>query len=300
MPIRHALPVTVLALAVAACTGGTAPTAAPASGGPSAAPTAEPSPTIDGIAHPTGADEVVLRYEEAGGFVPPEWNAARLPGFTLYGDGRVVFVQTTAVQEPRADNVFVNLPLRTGRLSEAQVQGLLEFALKDGGLAIAKTDYQNPMVADAPTTVFTINAENDTKTVSAVALGMANEPGPDAIVLAQLATLAERLRDFDQGGSLASEPYEAAAYRAVILEQQGIQGVEIRDWPWVDLPPSDFGPPVDPDALQQLTRVITPAEATALGIEGFQNGISSGVFAKAPDGKLYSIVIRPLLPDEKA
>lgn len=306
MSKRLQLPALVLlaALGAAACTsGGAAPSPAsvPGSPGASGAPAVEPSPSAQaGIIHPTGADEVVLRLSEEGGFVPAEWLAARLPYFTLYGDGRVVFIQTMAEVPVREDNVFVGYPLRTAKLSEEQVQELLAFALTDGGLGIAKNSYQNPLVADAPTTSITINAENDSKTVSVVALGMEGEPGPDSGVLRKLALLGERLRDFDQGGSLASDPYTAPSYRAVILEQEGVQGVPIRDWPWEDIAPEDFTIPKDPMALPQGTRTLTTEEVEALGIEGYENGISSGVFLAGADGKTYSLVIRPLLPDEKA
>ena len=300
MSNRLALPAFLLlaALGVAACSSGGALASSAASSPSPESPSIAPSPTVGAIAHPTGADEIVLRYEDIGGFTPPEWQAARLPYFTLYGDGRVVFQQTTAEVPPREDNVFVGPPLRTALLSEDQVQELLEYALTDGGLAIAKTDYQNPMIADVPTAVFTVNAANDSKTVSVVGLGMENQPGPDTVVLKQLAALGERLRDFDQGGTLPSEPYLAPAYRGVIFEQQGIQGVQVRDWPWVDIQPSDFAFPADPNALRMGTRTLTPEEAAAVGVQGFENGIMSGVYLRASDGTVYSLVIRPLLPDE--
>jgi hypothetical protein len=254
----------------------------------------------DGIVHPTGADEVVLRLDEAGGFVPIEFLAARIPYFTLYGDGRVVFTQSTVEVPPRADGVLVGYPLRTAVLSEDQVQDLLRFALADGGLAVARDDYQNPLIADAPTSVFTINAEGDSKDVSVVALGLEGEPGPDTAVLKQLSALGERLRNFDQDGSIASDPYEAPAYRAVILEQQGIEGANPRPWPWDDVTLDDFAAPNDPNALPQATATLTPDQAAAVGVEGFENGIVNGVYVTGPDGKLYSLVIRPLLPDEQS
>ncbi len=252
----------LLALGAAACSSGTAST--PATSGALVTPvnpTVVPSPSIDGILHPTGADEVVLRFEEAGGFTPPEWQAARLPYFTLYGDGRVVFVQTTAEQPARQDNVSVGLPVRTGTLGEEQVQELLAFALADGGLAVAREIYDNPMVADAPSSLFTVNADNDSKTVSVMALGLESQPGPDTAVLKRLATLGERLRNFDQGGAIPSDPYEAAAYRGVILEQQGLTGVKLADWPWTDVEPADFKLPADASSLQQGTALLTPGQA---------------------------------------
>ena len=302
MSTRIALPTAALlvALGAAACTGGAAPSAAPsspASGGPT--PVASEAPQ-QGIAHPTGADEIVLRLESTGGFVPVEFIAGGVPSFTLYGDGRVVFQQTSIEPPMREDGVFAGYPLRTAVLNEEQVQELLEFALSDGGLAVARDEYQNPLVADAPTSVFTINAENDSKTVMVVALGMEGEPGPDTAVLRQLNALGERLRDFDEGGTIATDPYEAPAYRGVILEQEGIQGVNTIAWPWDDIAPEDFTLPADGNALQQGTHTLTPEQAAAVGVEGFENGIMTGVYLTGPDGKIYSLVIRPLLPDEDA
>ena len=164
----------------------------------------------------------MLRFDEAGGFVPVEFLAAHVPYFTLYGDGTVVFVQTSATVDPGDDGISRGLPLRTGKLTEAQVQDLLEFALRDGGLAIAKADYQNPLVADAPTAIFEVNADGGKKTVSVVALGMDDQqPGPDTAIKTSLAKLGERLRDFDRGGTLSSDAFSPAGYRAVLMDASG-------------------------------------------------------------------------------
>jgi hypothetical protein len=299
MSNRTLLPAAALlfALGAAACTGGAAPasTAAPATS--TGAPSASPAPAIQGIAHPTGEKDIVLRYDSAGGFVPAEFLAARVPYFTLYGDGRIVFVQTSA-PPPAEGDISTGQPLRTARLSEEQIQALLKFALDDGGLAIARDTYNNPMIADAPTAVFTINADNDSKTVSAMGLGHEQQPGPDAAVLERLATLADRLYDFDHGGSLGSDPYVPTAYRGVLTEATGVAGVPVRAWPWPELKVSDFTLPKDPNVFQQATRTLTPDEVAALKVDGSANGIAAGIWTRGEDGKLYSVVVRPLLPDE--
>jgi hypothetical protein len=302
MSKRSFLPAAALltAIGVAACTAGgipatSTPTATP-SGAPTEAPTATPTPVITGIAHPTGADEIVLRLDYEGGFVPPEFLAARVPPFTLYGDGRVVFVQTTAVPPER--DIAVGQPLRTALLSEEQLQSLLEFALGDGGLAVARDEYTNPMIADAPMTVFTINADNDSKTVKAMGLGFEQQPSPDSQVLQRLSSLAERLNNFDQGGSIASDQYEAPAYRGVLTDATGAQGVPVHAWPWDDIAVSDFTFPADANALQQGKLALTAEQVAALEVDGYQNGIAGGLWVRADAGKLYSLVVRPLLPDE--
>ena len=108
--------------------------------------------------------------------------------------------------------------------------------------------------------------------------------------------LGTRLRDFDAGGSLASDAYEPAAYRAVLTPAEGLEGVTFRDWPWTDLAPSDFAPPEDPMALPQGTRTLTPEQAAAVGVEGFEGGILGGVYFRDDAGKIYSLAMRPLLP----
>ncbi len=288
----------LLAAAVLSACSPTSPTAAPATAGSSAPPSS--SPAVSGIAHPTGAKDVVLRYDQSGGFVPVEFLAAHVPLFTLYGDGTVVFVPTSGAADPRPDGIVTGSPLRTARLSEEQVQALLQLALGDGGLGIARAEYQNPLVADAPTAVFEVHAAGADKTVSVVALGLDDQPGPDSVVKAALAKLGNRLGDFDQGGSFSSAPFQPAAYRGVLLDAGGQPGGPAKPWPWASLTPADFAFPADPNALRQGTRVLSADEVAQLGIGAVESGIQSGVWLTAPDGAVYSLVIRPLLPDEAA
>jgi hypothetical protein len=298
--MRTPFPVTVLlaALAVGACSmpgsGGAVSPAGAGSPGSSGAPS-----VVQGIAHPTGPADIVLRLDESGGFVPAEFLAAHVPQFTLYGDGRVVFVSSSEPLPERNDGVMTGQPLKTATLSEEQVQQLLQFALRDGGLGAARADYQNPLVADAPTAVFTINADGATKTVSVVALGMEDpQPNADTAIKRALGELGTRLRDFDAGGSLGSTPYTPSAYEGVLTAQDGLQGVQIRDWPWTDLTPADFALPNDANVLPQGRATLTPEQAAALGIDGYESGIAGGVYLRGDDGTTYSFVLRPVLPDE--
>jgi hypothetical protein len=298
-----ALPLaTVLAMAIllAACGATGSGTAAPTVTASTAAPSSTPMPpaTPTGIVHPTGANEIVMRFDNGGGFVPIEWMAAHVPYFTLYGDGRVVFVRTSTSVEPSADGVLTGSPLRTAALSEPRVQDLLLFALTKGGLGAARAEYPNPMVADAPTAVFEIHADGADRRVAVVALGMDGEPGPDTLARKAFQELADLLGDFDRGGSLASVSYKPAAYRAVLNDASGAQGVQVRTWPWPALTLADFALPADADTLQLRTRVLAPGEAEAIGVTGFEAGIVGGVYLRAPDGSLCSLVLRPLLPGE--
>ena len=236
------------------------------------APTAAPT-VVEGIAHPTGAVEIVLRLDESGGFVPAEFLAAHVPQFTLYGDGTVVYRERRTRSLPERNDGVDHRPARQdGNATEAQVQDLLEYALRDGGLGAARADYQNPLVADAPTAVFTINADGATKTVSVVALGM-EDPQPNAGHGDQAGPRrarqpAARLRrgrvtrgDAVRGGRVR---------RRCSPTQEGLEGVQFRDWPWTTSTPADFTVPNDPNVLPQGRATLTPEQAAALGVDGLR------------------------------
>jgi hypothetical protein len=148
--------------------------------------------------------------------------------------------------------------------------------------------------------VFEIHADGDSKTVSVVALGLEGQPGPDTAIKAAFVKLADRLRDFDLGGTLATAAYVPAAYRGVLMDAAGAQGVRIRDWPWQAIKATDFSLPQDQNAFQSRTRTLTPDDVAVLAVTGSEGGIVGGVFLRAADGAVYSLVVRPLLPDEKA
>ncbi len=222
--------------------------------------------------------------------------ATKTPIFTLYGDGTIIFRNPAAEMPPAVGPVQPFAPLRTARLTEEQVQALLEMALGEGGLGAARLDYPSNQVADAPTSIFTVNAGGLKKRVSVYALGI-DAPGmPDAIARAAFGRLAERLSDFDRGGSFPTDVYSPERYRG-ILSDGAVGDPGVKPWPWKDVAPSDFAPPADPNAFQQATRVLTAAQVGALAITPSQGGFQ-GLTLAGPDKKLYSFSLRPLLPDE--
>jgi hypothetical protein len=291
----------LLLVSVVACSGGAAPSSAP-SGAPSSPPASEaPSPSSAGtLDHKTGATDVVFRYEEGGGFMMAGYAAAQAPIFTLYGDGTVIFRNPMAEPPATQGSTMPFNPFRTAKLTEEQITELLTLALGEGGLAGAKANYDNPMVTDVGTTVFTIDAAGVSKTVSIYALGMDLEPGnPDAPARAAFKKLADRLADFDQGGTIETAVYEPAAYRTTIMESPGMVAPDLIDWPWADLTVADFKPDADPNGLQFPYKNMTADEVAKLGITDFQGGFF-GTPLKGSDGKLYTVAVRPLLPDDTA
>lgn len=305
---RRLLPIAAsAAVLLAACSGAAgSPSGSPdatADGGvaPSGSPSAAPSGSSDGgerFVYDTDPTHVVLRLDEGGGFVMPEFTATNTPAFTLYGDGTVIFRSANAVEAPRAEGEpTIHPPLRMAKLSEDQIQALLEFAVVEGGLGIAREKYANDMVADAATTWFTVDVEGLSKRVEVYALGLDIEEGPDSAAKAAFAKLAERLRDFDQGGSIASDEYQPERFRGMLWEAGIAPGA--RPWPWAELTPADFVAPQDPQSFSFPSRVMTADEVAALGIGEAKSSVS-GIALTAPDGKLYSFALRPLLPDEEA
>jgi hypothetical protein len=292
--------VSALIVIVAACSsGGATSSSAPPSTAPSGAPSGPPSPTAGSfgeIDHATGATDVILRYEEGGGFVMPGFTATQAPIFTLYGDGTVIFRNPMAEAPAPIGSVYPALPFRTAKLSEEQIQSTLALALGDGGLGVARASYENQMIADAGTAIFTIDAGGIKKTVSVYALGLEQEGIPDALARQAFKGLADHLADFDKGGSIATDVYAPAKYRGILMDGQAAP--DQKPWPWADIKPADFPFPADPNAFQMAQRALTPADVEQLGLKDIEGGFQGLVLTGPDDGKIYSLSLRPLLPGE--
>lgn len=301
-PQRSLLLIPAMAIVIAACSGGGAsapPTVAPTSNpssGPSVTPTG--SPVGDVIDHATGATDVILRYDLGPGFVMAGYAATMVPPFTLYGDGTTIYRDPAQEIPPAQGSVFVMNPMRIAKLTDAQIQELLVFALGEGGLAAARPDYRNDMIADAGTAIFTVRAGGIEKTVSVYALGIDTQDGADAPARAAFLKLADRLTTLDRGGAVASEVYVPTKYRAALLEAPGIAAPDIRTWPWDDVAIADFKPSADPNGLQFPHLDMTAAQIDLLEVKDYEGGYQ-GLVITGPDGLLYTLNVRPLLPEEE-
>jgi hypothetical protein len=284
---RELATATALLLAfTAACS----PAGAGGSPGPSARPTTAPTPTaLVGIEHPIGAKDIVLRFEEGGGFVPIDVLATQAPSFTLYGDGTVVFRNPQATPPAPVGNVNRSIPFQTIKLGEEGIQALLQQGLGPGGLGIALGPYMG-LGADIPTATFTLNADGRTRHVSVIGLSPDIHPN-DALIVGQLSRFADQLRTFGNGIA-GEEVYQPTAYRGVLSKIDQPFGAVV-DWPWPGIAPSDF---VSGQNELLMTRTMTPVEVAVLGIQGIEGGLMGLYLQK--DGKAYSFALRPLLPDE--
>ena len=167
------------------------------------------------------------------------------------------------------------------------------------GIGSARDSYVDNGIADAPNTIFTIHAGGIDKTVTVNALSEESQPGPDALARSAFWKLASRLSDFDEGGRVPTDAYTPARYRGVLIEREAQPGVEPRTWPWSSIQLSDFKPgPEDGSGPTTFPhRTLTPTEVSELNLDAIEGGVQ-GIAIKGSDGKVYGLVLRPLLPDE--
>ena len=153
------------------------------------------------------------------------------------------------------------------------------------------------MIADAGTTTFTIDAGGVDKTVSIDGARDATRRAcPTRIARANFQRLAEHLADFDNGGTVPTDVYAPAAYRAILMDGTGQVGAVA--WPWTDAQAADFSFPADPNAFQLGTKTISQADVDALGLGAVPGRLPGDGRDRPVDGKIYALALRPLLPDE--
>lgn len=314
-PARMGVPLAA-AILIVACSGGgpdpspsasvvpsVRPGASPGTATPGTTPPATPEPTpgsspegtpiaVGKVEHPTDPTAIVLRINEIGGFVPPTFTAVMAPRFTLYGDNTVIFRPTT---DP---NGSAYPPFVKAIMNADQVDALLSYSLTRGHLANARESYENMMVADAPTTVFTIDAGGIKKQVSVYGLGIdTGQRNPDAADFAAFEQLAGVLNDFDaqvkKGQVESVAVYQPTMYRAILSEFA--PAGPANEWPWPDLTLDDFSAS---EATGLLTGVITADQASK--VTKVPSGGVMDLAVEAPQKKVFGLLLRPLLPDEAA
>jgi hypothetical protein len=265
----------------------------PASGAPG-------DPCVPGVVgkidHPTGCTDIVLRMNVGGGFVPVEVSLTEAPTFTLYGDDTAIF----RPQPP--DGMFPMpgepmTPLVRAVMTPEQVDALLAYALGPGGLADAQETYFNPLIADAPTTVFTVDAAGIQTQVAIGALGLDDPSAPDAAERAKFEALSDLLDSFEEqitaGNVESAALYEPDRYRGMLTAVWEGSTDPVVGWPWTDLTLEDFVAPED-----NLARYaeLTPDQVAA--VTPVPSGGITNIRLSAPDGSEWYLSVRPLLPEE--
>jgi hypothetical protein len=253
-----------------------------------------------GIDHPTGAADLLVRIGYEGGFVAPEWLLTQVPGFSLFGDGTALTqgAQTEIYPGPALP------PLIATPVDAEGVQAILQAAL-DAGLDEDHeyTDMGSVGVADASTTVFTLTLDGTTHVTKAYALGILDTQ-PDGMSDQEYAART-RLLDFqnmvqDLRGSLPAgsvgddAPFTPTGLRLFVSDYRPDPELKQTavDWP-LDTPLSSFG---EPSTLDGTTcGAVTGADLEAL-LPLVQT--ANQLTPWRSQGTKYSILFRPLLPDE--
>ena len=253
-----------------------------------------------GIAHPSGADEVVLRVAYEGGFVAPEYTLASTPFWSLFGDGTLIVPgpQIEIYPGPALPNLLATPIAPNG------VQAILR-AARDAGLMDGDATYGNDCIADAATTVFTTNAGDQTSVVSAYALDVGEPAGScggkaDADERRALAEFQAKLGDLVSWlpeGSIGTEhPYRPTEMRVYVLPYQADPELPQDPVAWpLDVPLAGFGEPVSNVPTDARCAVVSGPESQTLF------AAAKGANALTPwtsEGTEYHLILRPLLPDE--
>jgi len=262
------------------------------------------NPSGSPIAHPTGSTDLILRLTSDGGLVAPGVLLNRLPQVSVYGDGLVVQPgpQIMIYPGPAVPN------LQASRLTEAGLQRLLA-AARAAGLFGPDRNLEANGIADAPTAVFTVNAGGAVHRISAEALFETDSTaGLDAQTIAArklLRAFGEQLGDL---GNLVGAANIAAvgAYRATAIRLIVAQAPVAPPSPSALVEPPIAWPLSTP--LASFGAELTPASGSGtrcgvvsgadLALVGPLLDRSNTLTPWTSGGRSWSIVVRPLLPDE--
>ena len=254
-----------------------------------------------GIDHSTDGHDVLVRVAFEGGFVPLEWTYRSLPSFSLYGDGTLVLpgAQIELYPGPALPSIS------TRTVTEEGIQTTLEEALGSiQGVPDEMLDMGSVGLADVPTTVITIRAGDVDRTIKVYGLSelterprhMSAEEFQARGQLQQLVTKLEGLATWLPDGSLGTETsYEASGARLFVSEyRKGDLPQEPITWPLQeDL--HRFG---DGAIGSEMYRcgIVEGTEWTTLREAASQ---ANELTPWSESGARFSILFRPLLPDER-
>ena len=248
-----------------------------------ATPTSIPDTTT-----PAGADDLVLRIETTGGFVPPGFLVTEIAEFSLFGDGRVITVgpQIEIFPPPALANLLFT------QLTDSELRTVLQ-AAADAGLAGDDIHFDYPLVADAPTTYFTLVTDGVTHSVSAYALGFESAGQLDPAPAAARQRLARfRARALDIAGQIgSSQPYgfERVAVYGEVADAG--EPPDVRDWPLDDL-----GNALADTGLGVFRCAVFSGEDLRVLLPELERASTATTWQS--EGLTYVVYLRPLLPDE--
>jgi hypothetical protein len=255
----------------------------------------------DGIDHSTAGHDVLVRVAFEGGFTTREWTLTSLPTFSLYGDGTLVLPGAQIELYPGPA-----LPaISTRTLTEDGIQATLEEVLRSiDGVPDELLDMGSVGIADVPTTVITIHAGDVDRTIKVYGLSelterpqnMSDEEFRARARLQELVTKLGGPGTWLPDGSLGTETmYEGSGARLFVSEYRK-----------VDLPQEPIAWPLE-EGLDRFGHAANGSDPYRCGvIEGAEWTALREAASQANEltpwresGARFSILFRPLLPDER-
>jgi len=233
-------------------------------------------------------DAVIVQMRASGGLPEPAAaNLARVPDFTLYGDGTLI------VTDPAERGQFDRGPLFETTLSSGAVADLLEYL---GSTGFLDFNYEQPRLGyyDFPTTYLYVNTKQGANAVGAYAL----EPDLPADLSAQwdqfrgLQAIKSRL-DTIAAGALAGEAqdYQPEAILLIVQPDHSKEaGPSPTEWPFPEL---DLAAMLSDEAVG--TRRVDGETAQAVTATLRQAGTATFLH----NGRAFSLGYRPVLPYEE-
>ena len=187
-----------------------------------------------GIAHPSGAQDLVLKLSYEGGFVPAGTAFVNTPAMLVSGDGHVYTPAVTPAIFPGP--LLPSILVKT--ITEQGIQTLLNI-VKRAGLLATPPDYAGGTgVADAANTVLTINASGGTFVHSAYALGADTpESAPRKALLDLVNVITDVAGAVGEANLGQDHPFVATRFRfqARVIDQSEVDSQQpaptIVDWP---------------------------------------------------------------------
>jgi hypothetical protein len=304
MPARTRLPLVLasaLVVLVGACSQGGSPGSSSGEGGPSASPAGSAGSTGSPTASQAANAQLILRVTTEGGFIGPAANLNAIPEVSVYADGRIM--------TPGAvDAIYPTplLPVVAVRDVGAGGATAIIAAIRAAGLDHASSAAPG-IPGDTGTSVFAVNVDGAVVT-SRIVLGggLPGRPGvgsPDPAAAAASDLLA-RLQDPNEtwgASSVQTTVLTPVAYRVFVAPGAPVSDGTLSPEPAVAWPLSaplgEFGSAANPDrGISGLRQgAVFGADAVTLG-PVLQAANSQTPFMSG--GMLYTIYVRPLLPDE--
>lgn len=239
-------------------------------------------------------DDLVLRTELFGGFLPAELVVGALPTVSVYADGRVITQGPVPAVYPGPA-----LPnLQEQSISPEQVRELVA-ASEEAGVRNG-TDFGKSNVVDAPSTRVVVTTPQGTRTVTVDALDETQAQDPmltpaQAQARTRLSTFVRRLSDLQTGQSPV-RAYQPDAVAVLARPWTSTGGGEppppaAQAWPGPELPGTYLSPNFKIGCV-----VATGAEKDEV-LAAARTATAITPWTAGKDR--YLITFRPLLPDEK-